>query len=241
MNRRAFAMPAVVLAMALWAAPAVAADGDGGDGGDDEVAVRQVFHDYAEALKDGQGDIAAFLVTAETTAFYAQAARAAVYAMPDELDDMPLVQQLLALRLREAVPAERLVDMTPEDLIGLSVSKGIVNPAGLRDLELGPVSVQGDIALAPQHDPWGRDLGVTWRFRKVQGTWHIDLRPSLMAANALLLSMQRKKGVPRETLLLDLVSGSIGRRVDQSLFIPPALAWQDPEPADPAEAGDAIP
>lgn len=221
-------LAAWLLAAVLAAGPASADPG--------EEAVRRTFDDYRDALRDRQGDIAGFLVTPETLAFYGEAAKAAVYAMPDELDRLPLIQQLLALRLRQAVPGETLVAMTPEQVVGLSVDQGLVDPGGLRDLRLGPVEIQGDVALAPQVDPWGRDVGVTWRFREVQGTWRVDLRPTLMAANALLAAMQRERGISTHRLLLDLVEASSGRRTDDSLLVPPAAGWEDPKQEAPSSS-----
>lgn len=201
----------------LLVAPAQAA-------ADEELAVRQAFEDYRNALLDRQGDIAGFLVTPETLGFYMRAAEAALQATSDDLAELPLVQQLLALRLRQAFPPDRLQAMTAEDLVGASVGEGLMDPRGLRGLSLGPVEVIGGVALAPQVDPQGREIGVIWRFRKVDDIWRIDLRPSLMAANGLLVALQRQRGLSREALLLDLVAGSIGRPVDKSLLTPPMAA-----------------
>ena len=207
------ALAALVVAISLGAGSAHAEPA--------EEAVLRTFEDYRNALQDRQGDIAGFLVTAETLAFYDSGAKAALSAGPDALAEMPLVQQLLALRLRQAVPADRLKTMSAEEVIGLSVDQGLVNSQGLRGLRLGEVQIQGDVALAPQIDPWGRDIGVTWRFRKTQGNWRVDLRPTLMAANAMLVTMQRERGIPTRDFLLGLVQASTGQRADDSLFVPP--------------------
>ncbi len=223
----------VLLLALFWALGPAAAQGVG-----EERAVRQTFDDYRNALQDRQGDIAGFLVTPETLAFYAAAAKAAVHATPEELADLPLVQQLLALRLRQAVPGGKLKDMTPEEIVGLSVYQGLVDAQGLRGLRLGDIRIDGDVALAPQVDPWGRDIGVTWRFRKTQGTWRVDLRPTLMAANALLVAMKRERGTSDRRFLLDLVRASSGLRTDESLFVPPAAAWEEDSEGTPPSVRD---
>ncbi|MGC2854268.1 hypothetical protein ACM64Y_02250 [Novispirillum sp. DQ9] len=178
-----------VLSAGLWSGAAVA-----------QATPQDAFTAYRQAvLRDG-GRGAGALVTSATAATYERARRAAVAGDGMALDGLPLVEALLALRLRAAVPAADLRTADGAGTVALAARHGLVGD-GVAAVALRPAEVYGDNAMAEQTDVAGRPVGVWWRFLREGGVWRVDLRPNLEAGEALLRDRLRASGQTRADFL----------------------------------------
>lgn len=191
--------------------------------------IRQAFEDYQAALDQGEARVAGFLVSPETLRFFEEARQYALKADAAQLGAIPLVQQLLALRLRLEVPLSTLRDGTAEDLVGAAVQRGMLTRTD-RDLHIGNIRVRDDEAVADQVDRAGRPEGIRWRFKKVRGHWRVDLLPSLLAGDAYMKALLAQSGLSRERFLLRLIEQSTGRTAGEALLMPPLPPGPDQGP-----------
>lgn len=187
---RALAIAGLLLAFAV----------PGGGAALAQATPQDAFTAYRDAVLGGAGMGAGALVTGETAALYDRARRAAVDADPGALDRLPLVEALLALRLRAAVPAADLRAADGAATVSLAARHGLIG-GGFAAIGLRPAEIYGDNAIAEQTDGGGQPVGVWWRFLREGGAWRVDLRPNLEAGEALLRERLRASGLSRTDFL----------------------------------------
>lgn len=165
-----------------------------------QATPQDAFAAYRDAVLGGGGQGAGMLVSAETVALYERARQAALAPDPRALDGLPLVEALLALRLRAAVPAADLRAVDGAGAVSLAARHGLTG-SGFDSITLRPAEVYGDLAMAEQADAAGRPAGVWWRFLRENGVWRVDLRPNLEAGEAILRDRLRVSGQTRADFL----------------------------------------
>lgn len=170
-----------------------------------DASPQETFEAYRVAVMQGNGGPVGTLVTAETRAFYDRVRALALAGDVQALEASPLVEALLAVRLRAAFTRQELQGLDGGGVIGAAVAGGLVG-SGLSSVSLGPAEVYGDHALAEQVDASGAPTGVWWRFINEGGAWRIDLRPNLEAGEALLRDRLHASGLTRAEFLTTLAT-----------------------------------
>lgn len=166
-----------------------------------QVTPLDAFTAYRDGVLGAGGLEPGRLVTADTAALYERARRAALDdADPATVEGLPLVEALLALRLRASVPAADLRAADGAGAVTLAARHGLAGD-GLRDIGIGTPEVYGDYAMAEQRDASGRSVGMWWRFLREGGVWRVDLRPNLEAGEAILRKRLRASGQTRADFL----------------------------------------
>lgn len=203
----------VVLVLMLVFPAASAAD-------DDDAAVRKVFDAYKSAVLNGEGAAAANLLSAATVDYYVVMRDRALYAAEQEIRELEGMDMLMVLRLRDAIAADRLRQMTGYDLVTYAVAEGWVGKESVESLSITAVKVDGDTAVVDvltEHGPYAGGL----RFRREADAWKLDLLQVMQVGNAAFDQLARQQGVKREDFAFSLLEKLNGKPVNPAIWQPP--------------------
>ncbi|MEO3430095.1 hypothetical protein AAFN88_14640 [Pelagibius sp. CAU 1746] len=202
----------------LLAAPAAAQS--------DPAAVAQSFAAYKQALIDGDGAKASALTSSDTHAFLKQTLDRALTMEADEVQALPLLDQISVLMLRHNMKAEQLREMKDGDPVAYAVNQRAFDMNEVEKLEAEGFTINGDDAQAPISNLKGSPIPVNVHFKEEQGTWRFDLLSSIAPFRAvfdaqagMLSALKSKDGsngaVP---LIIHLITG---RAPDPNIWNPP--------------------
>ncbi len=186
-------------------------------------AVKQSFEAYRTALQKRDGKAAAARVDAPTLAEYARMGKLALEADAAALKKEPLTTQLFVLQLRQGMDLEGLKQMKGDAIFQHAVTVGWIGPDALVGIELGEVTVEGNVAhLAYARQ--GKTSPVQYDFQKDKaGAWKIDLRRQAELASLGLKLASQKAQVTPEAFLMTVLAKSTGQDIPDSIWDKPAV------------------
>ncbi len=157
------------------------------------AAVREVFHTYDVALLSNEGSAAADAVAEKSFEYYSEVRDLALYALEEELSELPAFDLMHALILRQQVPADVLRDLTGREVFQLEADEGWIFGSRLGEYEIGSITIVGDEARAEVlEDGW--PIGITERAKdgsshplsirllREAGGWKVNLQEIRMIA-----------------------------------------------------------
>lgn len=176
----------------------------------DEAAVRLAFDRYKDAALAGDGAAAAAALADTTASFYDEARNAALTATKRELASLPPVQRLTALVMRGTLASDTLRSSSPEGLLVAAVDAGLIGEQGVKNVEIGEVTVSGDTATASAV-VGGSSTPVELAFTQEGGEWKFDLLPLLEVARAGFEGAAQQQGVSVDQLVETLLTQRFGQ------------------------------
>jgi hypothetical protein len=184
------------------------------------AGVRAAFAAYKSAATAGDGDGAAALVDRATLAYYGRALEQARTAPPDAVRALPPLDKLVVLSIRHRVAPERLAALDGRGLVALGVADGWIGREGTAHLELGAVSVNGDVATAPVRAD-GQPAPFAITFRREDGGWRVDLTSVHAATAQALDAALAQRGMDADRFIEAALAQATGRPVSPQIWDPP--------------------
>lgn len=189
---------------------------------DDADDVRGVFAAYRSAILDGRGDEAARLLSKSTHSYYDEARRLALSGDAQTVKALPLIDQMQVLMLRTRAPRNLLDTATAEQIIAYAVNEGWIGRDSVQNTQAGQVMTQGDDAVVTAVIG-GQDMGPAFRFAR-EGSWRMDLVPTMQATNPALQAAARQSGLSDEQFMIAVMGRVLGREVNETIWSPLATA-----------------
>ncbi len=182
--------------------------------------VRAAFASYKAAAIGGDGAGAASFVDRTTVVYYDEALRRARTATEGEVRGLPLVDRLVVLSIRQRIPSATLRGLDGRRLVAAGVNEGWIGRQGTEHMELGEVTVNGDVADAPVLVD-GQPSEFAFRFRREPAGWRLDLTSVHPATERALESAIAQSGMTPDAFMEAALQQATGRPVDPSIWSPP--------------------
>ena len=186
--------------------------------GSSESEIRRVFNGYRKALLDKKGAAAANFVDANTLEYYRQMKRRALHASETQVRSQAMMDKLMVLRIRQEIPARRLLNMNPKQFFALGVDRGWIGTDSLRRLTIGKIEVQGKRATA-QLVQSGSPVPFGFSFSKEAAGWKLDLTSMFPFVRTAFKSMVPKNQTEDE-FIFDLLESLSGKKPNPALWKP---------------------
>jgi hypothetical protein len=192
-----------------------------GDSGpkDDVADVRACYDNYFAALREGDGSKAAELVDSNTLAHYGRMLDLARNADSMSVSALDPMDKLTVLGIRMKASADELRTMDARQAVAHAVGDGMMSNGGPDGLELGTVSVDGDLATAPLN-LHGFPTPAKFSFRRENGGWRIDLTSLFDLSRMAFQHMANGSGQDGNAFLIRLLEDNAGSPVPEGIWHP---------------------
>lgn len=141
----------------------------------DQKEVVEVFEQYKEAVIDGDGPVAADLVTPKTYELYKNFLDLALDADEAETRSLPFIDKMSVVMIRHRLEPIRVRQMTGKDLFEHGISDGWTSQKSTVDLVADNVTIAGDQAwLDIKQLSTGMVAKKQFNLKKVGNDWKID-------------------------------------------------------------------
>jgi hypothetical protein len=180
--------------------------------------VREVFANYQRAVGESRDD-AGSMVSRATAEMFVRWRDAALRADRVTLRQRPIHEQFGVLRLRAEFPAERLENMSGEQLVTVGIQNGWVDKDSTAAMQLGEIRVAGH-AASSEVERNGQPTGVQFSFVKEDDGWKIDLSQSMAAGEVAIQSVLGRFDGSQEQRLVSLLGETTGKNVDDGIWQP---------------------
>jgi hypothetical protein len=174
---------------------------------EEQLRVAHAFDSWKDAVIDHHADEAMVYIPHHVDDYLSQlnappAAEPATNAAPSQ---NPGVDLLLRRALEKKVPPDLRTKLTMAVLLQRITDRNLFNPHDLREISIGPVSVDGDRASAEVYYD-GMLTAVRLPFLKEDGGWKIDVMAILPYAETLMRLDRELKGESEEHQVDQLVA-----------------------------------
>ena len=178
-----------------------------GDTSQEQAKVAHAFDSWKQAILDHHADKAMAYIPQHVDDYLATlnappAAASATNAAPSQY---PGVDHLLRRALAQKVPPDLRAKLTLATLLQRITDRNLFNPHDLREVTLGPISVEGNSANAEVYYD-GVLTAVRLTFLKEDGAWKIDVMSILPYAETLMRLDRELKGETEEHQVDQLVA-----------------------------------
>ena len=183
--------------------------------------IRQCFNGYMAAVLDSDGEAAADFVTNSTLQKYETWCGLALNATILNLDDLLLLDSVTVLMFRTSFEPEDLKIFARDGYAAFKASAdaGMISPESVASLSLGEIQIQHSAANGVVVND-GTPTDLDYEFRLENGEWKLNLLPTLRIANLAFEQVREEVGLSNDDFLIFIVSQSLGRNVDDSIFVP---------------------
>ena len=174
---------------------------------EEQARVVQAFESWKQAIIDHHADQAMAYIPHHVDDYLAKlnAPPPAATATTTPPSDYPGVDLLLRRALTEKVPPDLRANLTLAALLQRIADRNLFNPRDLREVTLGPVSVEGNHASAEVYYD-GVLTAVRLSFLKEDDAWKIDVMSILPYAETLMRLDREIKGETEEHQVDQLVA-----------------------------------
>jgi hypothetical protein len=172
---------------------------------EEQARVKQSFDSWKQAVIDHHADQAMAYIPHHVDDYLAQLNAPPPAANATPPSDHPGVDLLLRRALTEKVPPDLRASLTLAALLQRIDDRHLFNPRDLRQITLGPVSVEGNRASAEVYYD-GVLTAVRLSFLKEDEAWKIDVMSILPYAETLMRLDRELKGQTEEHQVDQLVA-----------------------------------
>lgn len=212
----------ILVAVALIAAGCSGNDDDSpARSGDEAASVVAAFDDYKSALIAQDGEAAAGVAAAATLDYYDEMRVLALTGTRREVEEMRLIDQLLALGLRHFLPPERLQDMDGFEVFAYAVDEGMISEYAVAKMEATEADVSGDRALLSVEID-GAEAPFTFVLVREDGSWKMDMTELLKVSDSAFQSLADQSGTSEDAFLMQLLTTMSGTKPSEDIWKPPA-------------------
>lgn len=188
---------------------------------DDVADVRSTYTLYMEALRSGNGELAATLADHNTVAYYEEMLQLARVADSVEVSSLDIMDRITVLGLRAQAGSNELAGMDARGAIAAGASTGMMGGEELGAMELGKITVDGDHAWAPMR-MGGFPIPAEFHFSREEDGWKVDITKLFPITRMVFEQMARGSSLPTNEWLMRMLTGASGDSVDNSIWHAPA-------------------
>ena len=196
----------------MAAAPALAAEATD--------AVGHAFAAYQAALAKSDGARAVSVVSSNSLVYYDRMRKLALSASKSELDALEGTERMLVLGLRHQAPPRLLESGTAGELVAYAVDVALVSDTTVAKMELGEVTIRGDLARC-----WivvdGQPTRGVLQFAREDGEWKFDLEFAMRSSAGLIAALAQQSGISENEVIFELLSRGSGKPVGPDIWKPP--------------------
>lgn len=180
-----------------------------------------VEQDYAalkQALHDGDGPMAASLVTASTLAEYETCRKLALDSSDTDFAKLNQLAVVMVFQIRFLLAKSKLQEMTGREVFEWGVSGGMVKKDTLAAMELHKVQYDAATAYATvsQHGKVAADGLFT--FRKEDGRWKLDMMEIARLGGNQLDKIRTQAGKSKVEMAVYLLERTYGQQIPPSIL-----------------------
>jgi hypothetical protein len=193
----------------------------------DRQAIQRCFVAYKQALLDKDGDRAVAQVSTTTLAHYGKMRDLALRGDGATVRSQSLVDQYLVLVLRQRVGLKELLPMSDKDVISLAIRNGWIGESGLKETNIGAVTMKGDRAeavLVVRGKAYATPNVPRFVFLKEQKVWKIDITALIPVAEKFFQEWyteeKASKNLSRDTFLLNILTLVSSKPVPPDIWNP---------------------
>lgn len=190
-------------------------------------SIKNSFRELKSCLLAGSRE-AADWVSRSTIYHYKYLKQHALFSERAALRELLFADRLIALRLRVEIPSELLLDMDEREVFSWGVRNGLVNKDGVAREDIRSVVLLSDhlaSATLVRDERRGPAAFSRIRFLLEDGRWRLDLKDTLVHANLYFEGVHETWDPEAEdSYLLEALSRLSGRRIAESVWVPPYTA-----------------
>jgi hypothetical protein len=193
----------------------------------DRQAIQRCFVAYKQALLDKDGDLAVAQVSTTTLTYYGKMRDLALRGDGTTVRSRSLIDQYLVLVLRHRVGLEALLPMSDQEVISLAIREGWIGESGLRETNIGAVTIKGDRAdavLVVRGKAYATPDVPRFVFLKEQKSWKIDITALFPVAEKFFQDWyagdKASKNISTDTFLINVLSLTSGKPVSPDIWKP---------------------
>lgn len=183
-----------------------------------DAGVRDLFTKLKTAVKSGNGNGAADLVSSDTIALCEQARTLALSSAGVDLESSPQTTVFLVFVLRYYAPSQELRTMHGKEVIAWAVSKGLVPKDAVNSLSIDRVHTQGIGAFASMLVNGQPAPEAFLHFSKETNQWRVDAAAMSPALEVFSLQQQWTLGKTKIDVAADLMNMVYGVTVPRSII-----------------------
>ncbi len=189
---------------------------------DDHGAIEELASQWVERVHGRDASLAS-LVSREGRRHYGRLRDLALRADANELQRLPIVDQLQTIFLRIMLEPEELESMDESELLFFAVSQGFIGADLRRSDALREISVEGDRAQGRLYKFGLSDRpeqGLQY-FVREDGLWRVELRGELERATEQFDAFVARSGLPAAELAFFVLEARMMRKVTRADLAPP--------------------
>lgn len=186
----------------------------------EELAVREAFEGYRQALIDKDGNQAASRVTSSTIDAYQDFRDQALMAEEGTVRSLSMANRMQVLLLRHRIDPAELEQMDGRAVFAYAVDREWVGKDGVVRIELHDIAVNGARATA-RVGVNGVTSAEVMHFRKEDGEWRFDLGPTLRRSDQVLQQLASQRGLTENEYLFSMITTLSGEQVTDAIWQPP--------------------
>ena len=170
----------------------------------DKKQIHDCFYSYKRAILEDKGDEAFQCLDKRTRDYYAKILQLVKTANRDEVEQLPLMDKMQILIMRNNVPKSELLSMTGDELLIYAINHGMVGKNGTSNLEAGPITVEGDFGKM-EIVVREKNSGLTYHFYKEDGQWKLDLTSSFSMAKVAMNTVIQQSGQSENDFIFNMI------------------------------------
>ena len=193
----------------------------------DRQSIQRCFVAYKQALLDKQGGLAVEQVSTTTLAHYGKMRDLALRGDGATVRSLSLVDQYLILVLRQRVGLKALLPMSDKDVISLAIREGWIGESGLKETNIGAVTVKGDRAeavLVVRGKAYDTPDVPRFVFLKEQKAWKIDITALFPVAEKFFQDWYAgdkvSKNISTDTFLINILTLMSDKPISPEIWNP---------------------
>jgi hypothetical protein len=189
-------------------------------GGSGEAsAVKKAFESYRSALLNQDGKAAVEAVSSNTIKMYQEYRDQAMTGDEQSVKGLSIVNRMQVLLMRHRIDPKLLKKMDGNEVFAYAVDQNWIGKNSVVRLTLEDVAVSGPRATAKASAD-GKQTGERFHFVREEGSWKLDLGPTIQATDQVMQGIARKKGMSENELVFSLITSVSGRQVTEAIWRP---------------------
>ena len=187
----------------------------------EENIIRDTLTKYQNALLESKGDTACSLLTKNSLDDYTRAKSAALTMPSEKLSKLPMIEQILAVRLRLSLPFAELSELSALKICEFGVNNGLTSKDPLSKLKMGKLSLSGTKArgniISGGKELTGENYPAFY-FELENSAWKVSLVEISRLAESGIKQVIKDSQMSQEEFLLFSLSSVTGRSVTADVF-----------------------
>lgn len=181
-------------------------------------AVQESFAKLKGALRDGDGNVAASLVTPATFDLYERCRRLSLDSADTDLETLPQLEVFLIFQLRWLLDRETLKSMNGAEVFSWGVQNGLVRKQTLELIELDNVQVHGNKATSTLFNRGQPVTDLVFDFELHNGIWKLNFEKMLRTLEIGFAELRKNAGKTKMEIAVYLIEKTYKKKVPPQIL-----------------------